>query len=252
MDLEERMRKHSAPAVLAERLKDSAARCLACAHKCVIPSGGTGFCKVRFNECGTLKVPWGYVSGYGLDPIEKKPFFHVLPGALTLSFGMLGCNFKCSFCQNHLTSQALRDPACSAGALEPATPEQLAAAARDAGAALIVSTYNEPLITAEWSVAVFKEARKYGIKGAYVSNGYASPEVLDYLRPHVDLYKTDLKTFNEDNYLKVAGGKLENVLRSIEMIHAKGFIIQTAYLTSAMESWLTAQLNIKLKLCMTS
>ncbi len=220
------MRKYSAPAELFERLKDGCARCLACAHKCRIPPGGSGVCKVRFNESGTLKVPWGCISGCGLDPVEKKPFFHALPGALTFSFGMLGCNFKCSFCQNYLTSQALRDPACSAGEMAPAAPERLAAEARDSGAAFIVSTYNEPLITAEWSAAVFKEARKYGIRGAYVSNGYASPEVLDYIRPHVDLYKADLKTFNAENYLKTAGGTLGNVLKAIEMIYAKGFWLE--------------------------
>ena len=226
MVLEGKMREYSAPAGLFERLNDGKTRCLACAHKCAIPPGGSGVCKVRFNEGGTLKVPWGYISGCGLDPVEKKPFFHALPGALTFSFGMLGCNFKCSFCQNYLTSQALRDPACSAGEIEPAAPEKLAADARAAGAAFCVSTYNEPLITAEWSVTVFKEARKYGIKGAYVSNGYASPEVLDYIRPHVDIYKVDLKTFSDENYLKVAGGKLANVLKAIEMIYAKGFWLE--------------------------
>ena len=226
MHLIERIREYSAPAGLFERLKDGATRCLACAHKCVITPGGSGICKVRFNEGGILKVPWGYTSGCGLDPIEKKPFFHALPGALTFSFGMTGCNFKCSFCQNYLTSQALMGPACPAGEIEPAAPEKLAADARAAGAAFIVSTYNEPLITPEWSAAVFKEARKYGIRGAYVSNGYASPEVLDYIRPYVDIYKADLKTFNEDNYLKVAGGELSKVLKAIEMIHAKGFWLE--------------------------
>ena len=226
MTLEEKIHECSAPAELFERLKDNGARCLACAHKCVIPPGGAGICKVRFNSGGVLKVPWGYISGYGLDPIEKKPFFHALPGALTFSFGMLGCNFKCSFCQNYLTSQALRDPACFAGEIQPAAPEKLAEAAREAGAAFAVSTYNEPLITAEWSVAVFKEARKYGIRGAYVSNGYASAEVLDYIRPHVDIYKVDLKTFSAENYLKVAGGELANVLKAIEMIHARGFWLE--------------------------
>lgn len=251
MTLEEKMRKYSAPAELFERLKDGKTRCLACAHRCVIPPGGSGVCMVRFNEGGGLKVPWGYISGCGLDPIEKKPFFHAVPGSLTFSFGMLGCNFKCSFCQNYLTSQALRDlprpfgrgtdnteaghkfktghdepKACPAVEMAPATPERLAADARDAGAAFCVSTYNEPLITAEWSAAVFKEARKYGIRGAYVSNGYASPEVLDYIRPCVDIYKADLKTFNDENYRKVAGGTLGNVLKAIEMIYAKGFWLE--------------------------
>ena len=226
MTLEDTLREYSAPAELCEKLADGRVRCLACAHKCVIQPGSAGVCKVRFNDGGGLKVPWGYISGCSLDPIEKKPFFHALPGALTFSFGMLGCNFKCSFCQNYLTSQVLRDPGCHIGELEPTTPERLAASARDAGAPFIVSTYNEPLITAEWSVAVFKEARKSGIRSAYVSNGYASPEVLEYIRPYVDLYKVDLKTFNGENYLKVAGGKLADVLKAIELIHAKGFWLE--------------------------
>ncbi|MBU2574529.1 MAG: AmmeMemoRadiSam system radical SAM enzyme [Elusimicrobia bacterium] len=226
MTLFEQLRKYSAPAALAEKMPGNACRCLACAHKCVIAAGGAGVCKVRFNEGGTLKAPWGYISGSAPDPVEKKPFFHVLPGAVTLSFGMLGCNFKCAFCQNHRTSQVLRDPACLAGSLEPVTPEELASAARTAEAGLIVSTYNEPLITAEWSAAVFREARKYGIRAAYVSNGYASAEVLDYIRPHVDLYKADLKTFDDEKYRKTAGGKLGKVLKALEMIHAKGFWLE--------------------------
>ncbi|MFA6434124.1 MAG: AmmeMemoRadiSam system radical SAM enzyme [Elusimicrobiales bacterium] len=226
MALEEQIRKYSRPAELVERLAGGRTRCLACAHKCVAAPGGSGICKVRFNDGGLLKAPWGYISAYGLDPIEKKPFFHVLPGCATFSFGMLGCNFKCSFCQNYLTSQALRDAACSAGEIEAFTPEKLAADARAAGAAFCVSTYNEPLITAEWSVEIFKMARKYGIRGAYVSNGYASPEVLDYIKPHVDLYKVDLKTFDDENYRKVAGGTLSKVLKAIEMIHAKGFWLE--------------------------
>jgi pyruvate formate lyase activating enzyme len=180
---------------------------------------------VRFNDGGTLKVPWGYISGCGPDPVEKKPFFHALPGARTFSYGMLGCNFKCSFCQNHLISQ-IRGGGRFSGAVEPATPEQLAASAREAGAAFIVSTYNEPLITSEWNMAVFKEARKSGIRGAYVSNAYASREVLEYIRPHVDLYKADLKTFSAENYARTAGGKLSAVLKSVEMIHSLGFWLE--------------------------
>jgi len=192
----------------------------------VIAPGKSGICKVRFNEAGTLKAPWGYVSGCGIDPVEKKPLFHVLPGAKTLSFGMLGCNFKCSFCQNHYTSQTFKDPDCPALDLVRTTPQKLALAARDAGAKLIVSTYNEPLITAEWGVAVFEEAAKYGVRAAFVSNAYASEEVLDYIKPHVRFYKVDLKTFDEEKYASVAGGKLAGVLKSIEMLHAKGFWLE--------------------------
>jgi pyruvate formate lyase activating enzyme len=222
----EQLHQYSAPGALWEKASDGRVRCLACAHKCVIATGRSGICGVRFNEAGALKVPWGYVSGRGLDPVEKKPFFHALPGALTFSFGMLGCNFKCSFCQNYGISQALRDRSCASADITPARPEELAAEARDSGAKLIVSTYNEPLITAEWSAAVFKEARKHGLKGAFVSNGYASSEALDYLRPYADLYKADLKTFDPENYETVIGGKLEKVLKGIEMAHEKGFWLE--------------------------
>ena len=99
---------------LYETLDDQAVRCYACGHRCLIRDGRRGICQVRFNRGGKLYVPWGYVAALQADPIEKKPFFHVLPGADALTFGMLGCDFHCDYCQNHLTSQALRDPASEA------------------------------------------------------------------------------------------------------------------------------------------
>ena len=117
--------------------------------------GFAGVCKVRFNRDGKLYAPWGYVNAACCDPIEKKPFFHALPGARALSFGMLGCDLHCGYCQNWVTSQALRDSAVVAG-FRAAAPEELVRLARRQGAAAVVSTYNEPLITAEWAVAVFR------------------------------------------------------------------------------------------------
>ena len=99
---------------LYDKLADSAVRCFACGHRCMIPVGLKGICKVRFNESGILKVPRGYAAGIQVDPIEKKPFFHAYPGALALSFGMMGCDYHCGYCQNWVTSQALRDPAAVA------------------------------------------------------------------------------------------------------------------------------------------
>src|SRR5437868_3227738 len=149
--------------------------CYACGHRCLIGEGQRGICKVRFNEGGELRVPFGYVAALQCDPVEKKPFFHVYPSSDALTFGMLGCDYKCSYCQNWLTSQALRD--ANAGApLRPTTSEQLVSMARREGARLVVSSYNGPLITAEWSVAVFREARAAGLACAFVSNGNATPE----------------------------------------------------------------------------
>src|SRR6266705_3383310 len=166
-------------------LPDGRLRCYACGHQCPLPEGAVGVCKVRFNENGRLRVPWGYVGGVQCDPIEKKPFFHAYPGALAYSFGMLGCDLHCAYCQNWVTSQALRDPAAIAPPLE-ASPEDLVSEALQQGAKVIVSTYNEPLITSEWAVAVFKEARAAGLLTAFVSNGNGTPQVLEYLRPWID------------------------------------------------------------------
>jgi pyruvate formate lyase activating enzyme len=209
---------------LVEPISGNRLRCLACGHACPIPDGAMGVCKVRFNRGGRLRVPFGYVGGVQCDPIEKKPFFHAQPGALAYSFGMLGCDLHCSYCQNWVTSQALRDP----DAVSPprdTSPAQLADEARYLGARVVVSTYNEPLITSEWAVAVFKEARARGLMTAYVSNGNGTPQVLDYIRPWVDLYKVDLKSFDDRHYRQL-GGRLEPILRTIEALHGMGVWVE--------------------------
>ena len=137
--LDERVRE--ADPHLVEKLDRNRVRCYSCGHCCPIPDGQPGVCKVRFNRGGTLYVPWGYVGGVQCDPIEKKPFFHAYPGALAYSFGMLGCDLHCSYCQNWVTSQALRDP----NAVSPpqqASPEILVREAIEQGAKILVSTYN--------------------------------------------------------------------------------------------------------------
>ena len=205
---------------LTEDLGAGRLRCHACGHACSIPAGAWGVCRVRFNEGGRLRVPWGYVAGVQCDPIEKKPFFHVYPGALAYSFGMLGCDLHCAYCQNWVTSQALRDPAA---AVPPraTTPSALVEEAVELGATIVVSTYNEPLITSEWSVAVFREARLAGLQTAYVSNGNGTPRVLGYLRPWIDFFKVDLKSFDDRQYRRL-GGRLQPILDTIRWLHAEG------------------------------
>ena len=206
---------------LYEKLDQSRVRCVACGHRCVIPEGARGICQVRYNRGGKLYVPHGYVGALQCDPTEKKPFFHILPGSNTLTFGMLGCDFHCGYCQNWLTSQTLRDP--HAG-IEPqlVDAEQLVAIGKRYGAKLVGSSYNEPLITSEWGVEVFKVAKQNGLRCVYISNGNTTPEVLEYIRPYVDGYKIDLKTMNDKNYRKL-GGVLQNVLDSIKRVYAMGF-----------------------------
>jgi pyruvate formate lyase activating enzyme len=212
-------------------LEGKALRCLACAHRCLLQEGRRGICGVRFNQDGKLRVPYGYVAGAHVDPIEKKPFNHFLPGSRVLTFGMLGCNFHCSFCQNWHTSQALRDPQ-AAGSLDQVSrisAADLVQAAVHNGAQAIASSYNEPLITCEWAADVFKVAKEAGLKTACVSNGYATPEVLKYLRPWLDGYKIDLKSMQERRY-RVMGGVLKHVLDTIQLAHELGLWVEVVTL----------------------
>ena len=214
---------HAAPE-LARPAEDGAIRCLACAHRCRIRPERHGVCHVRFNRGGRLRVPHGYVSSLAVDPIEKKPFYHVMPGARALSFGMLGCSFHCPFCQNWMTSQTLRDEHAVA---EPhlVSPEHIVELAHEHRCPILTSTYNEPLITTEWAIEIFKLGRQHGLRGSFVSNGYATPEVLEYIRPYVDFINVDLKAFEAKTYRKL-GALLDNMLDSIRRMKELDFWIE--------------------------
>ena len=217
---------------LYEKLDDGAVRCVACGHRCVIRGGKRGICQVRFNEGGELRVPHGYVAALQSDPIEKKPFYHVLPGANALTFGMLGCDFHCGYCQNWLTSQAMRDPDSdvSVNYIRKISPKGMIDYAHRTNASVVVSSYNEPLITSEWAVEVFKEAKKSGLMCAYVSNGNNTREVMEYLAPYLSAYKIDLKCMNDKNYRKL-GGVLQNTLDGIKRAHEMGLWVEVVTLT---------------------
>jgi pyruvate formate lyase activating enzyme len=194
----------------------------------LLTDGRRGICKVRFNAAGRLRVPFGYVAGLACDPVEKKPFFHVLPGSAALTFGMLGCDLHCPYCQNWITSQALRDDDADLR-IQVATPAQIVGAAQRNGARLVVSSYNEPLITAEWAAAVLAAAQPAGLLGAIVSNGNATPEALDFLGPWLAAVKVDLKGFDDARYRKL-GGTLAAVTETIRMVHARGMWLEVVTL----------------------
>jgi pyruvate formate lyase activating enzyme len=213
---------------LVEPLKDKKVKCLACAHKCVIAPGKRGVCKVRFNKNGNLHVPWKYAGSIQINPIEQAPFMHVHSGENVLTFGMLGCNLRCSYCQNWHLSQVLRD------ANAPELPKRLSAQdiveeSKKRGINVILSSLNEPFITAEWAKEVFTLAKKEGIVTGMVSSGHGSREVLEYLRPVVDLIKIDLKTMNSEKY-KSLGGNLHDVLETIKMVYEFGFWMEVVTL----------------------
>jgi pyruvate formate lyase activating enzyme len=205
---------------LVETLENQAVRCFACGHRCKVLDGLSGICKVRYNDAGVLRVPRGYVAALQVDPIEKKPFFHAYPGALALSFGMLGCDYHCGYCQNWVTSQALRDPVAGAPPMD-VEPSELVALAKKHGAKVMTSTYNEPLITSEWAVEIFREAKKAGLVCSYVSNGNGTEKVLDYIAPYISMYKVDLKGFSDRHYRDL-GGTLQPVLDTIQGLKARG------------------------------
>ncbi len=222
--LAEAIERHAVPGLLYTRLPGDRVKCMACAHRCTILPGLDGICRVRSNRSGTLMVPRGYVGALQVDPIEKKPFFHAFPGAQALSFGMLGCDLHCPYCQNWVTSQALRDPAALAGPRD-IEPDELVGIAVHRKTPVLVTTYNEPLITAEWAVEIFAKAAAEGIVCGFVSNGNATPEVLEFIRPFVSLYKVDLKGFTDAGY-RGLGGKLQSILDTIERLHAMGFWVE--------------------------
>jgi pyruvate formate lyase activating enzyme len=206
---------------LTELLPNNALKCFACGHRCLIKEGKRGICKVRFNEGGHLRVPVNYVAALACDPTEKKPFFHAMPGSDTLTFGMLGCDLHCGYCQNWLTSQALRDDTAGT-APNVVSSDRLVAMAKAYGASMVGTSYNEPLITAEWAVEVFQKAKPAGFKTAFISNGNATPQVLDYIRPWTDCYKIDLKSMSDKNYRQL-GGVVDNILDTVQMVHDRGF-----------------------------
>lgn len=226
--LADQLTRQTRRADLYRPLDRNRVECYACGHRCPVPPGFAGVCKVRYNHNGTLYAPYGYVNSAFCDPIEKKPFFHALPGTRALSFGMLGCDLHCGYCQNWVSSQALRDFRSTLD-FQTTSPRDLVKLAMRQGATSLISTYNEPLITAEWAVAVFREARQAGLTTGFVSNGNATPEVLDYIRPWTDLYKVDLKSFEAARYREL-GGRLAPILDSIGRIHAMGFWLEVVTL----------------------
>ncbi|MGC9326585.1 MAG: AmmeMemoRadiSam system radical SAM enzyme [Candidatus Hinthialibacter sp.] len=217
--LEKYLAQFTREGILYERLNDKKVRCFACGHRCLIPNGRFGVCRVRYNEEGLLKVPYGYTAGMNCDPIEKKPFFHFLPGSNAMSFGMMGCDFHCSYCQNWISSQAIRDEKAGVP-IRPIQPDEFVTLAERYGARSVTSTYNEPLITSEWAVEIFRLAKKRKLLTSFVSNGNGTPEAIEYLQPWIDGYKIDLKSFQDKEYRKL-GGRLDIVLNTIQLVKDK-------------------------------
>ncbi len=214
---------------LWKKLDSKHIQCLACARHCVIPLGGAGFCGVRINDGGKLKLSvYGKPSAVWIDPIEKKPFFHVLPGTYAYSLGTFGCDFACDFCQNWDLSQAPmelrhKDPKHwrmyfdnLLKSVDYKSPEDIVKTALVNKCSSIAFTYNEPTIFTEYAVDIMKKGKDHGLKFLYVTNGYETPETWKVLKKYgLTAANIDLKAFTESFYNKHIMAKLEPVKESI-------------------------------------
>jgi pyruvate formate lyase activating enzyme len=214
---------------LWKRLKDDAVQCRLCSHFCVIPAGERGRCGVRENRAGTLTtLVYDRLAAVNLDPVEKKPLYHFLPGTSTLSLGTCGCNMGCAFCQNASLSQTPRQSGRIEG--QPASPRSLVDAALDHGAASISYTYSEPTIFFELMADTARLAHEQELKNIMVSNGFMSRECLDELAGLIDAANIDLKAFTEAFYKEQCGAALKPVLENLKTIRALGWRLEVTTL----------------------
>ena len=211
-------------ALLYDRLSDGRVRCALCEHRCVIADGARGRCAVRENRQGTLvSLVYGRVVAQSVDPIEKKPLFHFLPGTRSYSIATVGCNFTCHFCQNHGISQWPRNRGIDLGSAafrdaigEEATPAGIVEAAIETGCESIAYTYTEPTIYLEFVLDVARAARAAGLRNVLVSNGFMTRAAIDLAAPWIDGINIDLKSVSNDFYRHVVGGDVRPVLHAIE------------------------------------
>ncbi|MBN1385705.1 AmmeMemoRadiSam system radical SAM enzyme [Candidatus Woesearchaeota archaeon] len=202
--------------------KGGSVRCKACSHRCIIADGKRGICGVRQNRAGKLYLlVYDKVVAMHMDPMEKKPLYHFLPGTSIMSIGTVGCNFRCDFCQNWEISQAPKNDGPVYG--ENVKASEIVSKAKLNGCSGIAYTYNEPAIFIEFAHDVAMLARAEGLKNVYVSNGYETEEALKYMRPYIDAINIDLKSFSDDFYRKLCGARLQPVLDTIRRAKDMGF-----------------------------
>jgi pyruvate formate lyase activating enzyme len=217
-------------AMLWKPADDGVVDCFLCAHRCHIAPGKRGLCQVRENSGGRLvTLVYGRLIAQHVDPIEKKPFFHFLPGSQSYSIAAVGCNFQCGFCQNWQISQY---PQNAKGAMpgKPVAPPEVVAEAQAAGCASISYTYTEPTIFFEFARDVGLAARQAGLRNNFVTNGFMTPETLDQAVGWLDAANVDLKAGSDAFYRKVCKGRLEPVKETIRRMHAAGIWVEVTTL----------------------
>ena len=216
-------------AYLYKKLADNKTQCQTCSHRCVIAPGKRGICGVRENTDGKLyALNYGKAVAVNIDPIEKKPFFHFLPGSYSLSFATVGCNFRCLNCQNWDISQGFKNKKEIPGS--NLSPAEIVELALKNNLPSISYTYTEPTIFLEYALDTMKLAKKKGLKNAFVSNGFMTPESAKMVIPHLDANNIDLKGFSDDLYKKICGGWLQPVLDTIKLMKKSGVWVEVTTL----------------------
>ncbi|MBS1263872.1 MAG: hypothetical protein MAG715_01065 [Methanonatronarchaeales archaeon] len=213
-------------ALLYERF-DGRVRCDLCAHRCSIAPGERGICGVRENRGGDLySLNYGKVSSEAVDPVEKKPLYHFHPGTRVMSFGTVGCNFRCGFCQNYRVSTAGPEDL----PLRDRSPVEGVKMAEERGCSGVAYTYNEPVVWMEHALEGCREAEDRDLYTVFVTNGFFTPESVALVAPHLDAANVDVKAMDEDFYRKVTSSRLEPVLNSCEELYERGVHLELTYL----------------------
>ncbi|MCU0558618.1 MAG: AmmeMemoRadiSam system radical SAM enzyme [Desulfobacterales bacterium] len=217
-------------ALLYEKRSDRRVECALCCHRCLIPAGKRGICGVRENRDGTLHtLVYGRLIAGHIDPIEKKPLFHFMPGSLSYSIATVGCNFRCRFCQNADIAQM---PADRGGRIlgEATDARAVVAAAARGGCRSIAYTYTEPTVFFEFALETARLAHAQGIHNVFVTNGYMTREALETIAPVLDAANVDLKAFNRSYYTEVCGAKLEHVQETLRGMKSLGVFVEVTTL----------------------
>ena len=233
-------------AVLYEKLPRKTVRCKACQWRCTISPGKWGYCQTRINKDGKLfSVIYGVVSSINIDPIEKKPVFHYKPGSNCFSLGTYGCNFRCAFCQNYGISYA-QGTSLNLDQQHLLSPEEAVRMAKKSNADGIAWTYNEPAIWLEYTLDCAKLAKKEGLYTCWVTNGYATKEAIDLVAPYLDIYRVDLKSFDDKLYQKLIHiPKADGVFETTKYVHDKYPRIHIECVTNVIPGWNDTEENLK-------
>ena len=212
-------------AMLYEKLDDQHVHCNLCAHRCTIKPDRRGVCGVRENREGVLySLVYGTLIAEHIDPIEKKPFFHVYPASKSYSIATVGCNFSCDFCQNHEISQMPRSTLMITG--EDILPAEIVAQAKKSGSKTIAYTYTEPTVYLELAYDTAKIAHEHGLKNVFVTNGFMTAEAIEMMAPYLTAANVDLKSFRDEFYKKRCGARLNPVLESLKKMKEMGIWVE--------------------------